>query len=57
MSTNIYGNGTTTASNGANTLVHFYDRAGIKAANATSVYAQFADAKSMPQNMGKTSKS
>lgn len=56
MSTNIYGNGTTTASNGANTIVHFYDRAGIKAANATSVYAQFADAKSMPQNMGKTFK-
>ena len=56
MSTNIYGNGTTTASNGANTITHFYDRAGIKAANAMSVYAQFADAKSMPQNMGKTFK-
>ena len=56
MATNIYGNGTTTASNGANTITHFYDRAGIKAANATSVYAQFADAKSMPQNMGKTFK-
>ena len=56
MATSIYGNGTTTASSGANTIVHFYDRAGIKAANATSVYAQFADAKSMPQNMGKTFK-
>lgn len=56
MATSIYGNGTTTASNGANTIVHFYDRAGIKAANATSVYAQFADAKSMPQQMGKTFK-
>lgn len=56
MATNIYGNGTTTASNGANTIVHFYDRAGIKAANATSIYAQFADAKTMPQNMGKTFK-
>ena len=56
MATNIYGNGTTTASNGANTIVHFYDRAGIKAANAVSVYGQFADRKSMPQKMGKTFK-
>ena len=56
MSVNIYGNGTTTASNGANTITHFYDRAGIKAANASAIYSQFADAKSMPQNMGKTFK-
>jgi len=56
MSANIYGNGTTTASNGANTIVHYYDRAGIKAANAVSVYGQFADRKSMPQKMGKTFK-
>lgn len=56
MSVNIYGNGTTTASNGANTIVHYYDRAGIKAANAVSVYSQFADRKSMPTKMGKTFK-
>lgn len=56
MATNIYGNGTTTASNGANTITHFYDRAGIKAANASAIYSQFADAKSMPQSMGKTFK-
>ena len=56
MSTNIYGNGTTTASNGANTIVHYYDRAGIKAANASAVYGQFADKKMMPQKMGKTYK-
>lgn len=56
MATNIYGNGTTTASNGDNTIVHYYDRAGIKAANATSVYGQFADRKMMPQRMGKTFK-
>ncbi len=56
MATNIYGNGTNTASNGANTIVHFYDRAGIKAANAMGVYAQFADRKSMPLKMGKTFK-
>lgn len=56
MATNIYGNGTTTASNGANTIVHFYDRMGIKAANAKSVYGQFADRKQMPTRMGKTFK-
>lgn len=56
MATNIYGNGTTTASNGANTIVHYYDRAGIRAANAVNVYSQFADRKSMPQKMGKTFK-
>lgn len=54
--TQIYGNGTTTASNGANTVVHFYDRAGIKAANAVSVYGQFASRKEMPTQMGKTFK-
>jgi N4-gp56 family major capsid protein len=56
MSTNIYGNGTNTASNGANTITHYYDKAGIKAANAVNVYSQFCDRKSMPQRMGKTFK-
>ena len=56
MATNIYGNGTSTASNGANTITHFYDRAGIKAANAVSIYSQFTNRKSMPQKMGKTFK-
>jgi N4-gp56 family major capsid protein len=54
--TNVYGNGTTTATAGANTITHFYDRAGIKAANRVEVYGQFADRKSMPLNMGKTFK-
>ena len=54
--TNVYGNGTTTATAGANTIVHYYDRAGIKAANRVNVYQQFADRKSMPLNMGKTFK-
>lgn len=53
---NIYGNGTTTASNGANTITHYYDRAGIEAANATAVYGQFIDRKSMPLRSGKTYK-
>ncbi len=54
--TNIYGNGTTTATAGANTVVHYYDKAGVKAANEINVYAQWADRKEMPLNMGKTFK-
>lgn len=53
---NIYGNGTTTATAGANTIVHYYDKAGVKAANEINVYAQWADRKEMPLNMGKTFK-
>jgi len=55
MSSNVYGNGSNSTA-GANTIVHYYDRAGIKAANRTNVYGQFADRKSMPQKMGKTFK-
>lgn len=54
--TNVYGNGTTTATAGANTIVHYYDKAGVKAANEINVYAQWADRKEMPLNMGKTFK-
>ena len=66
---NTYGNGTTTATvdgtmqNGVNkgtalgnTVTHFYDRAGVKAANRVNLYGQFADRKSMPKKMGKTFK-
>ena len=53
---NFYGNGTTTATAGANTITHFYDRAGIKAANRVNVYGQWADKRSMPTKMGKTFK-
>jgi len=64
MASNIYGNGTTTAtvdtstygSTRGNTIVHYYDRAGIKAANRVNIYGQFADRKSMPKKMGKTFK-
>jgi len=55
MTQHVYGNGTNSTS-GANTIVHFYDRAGVKAANRTNLYGQFADRKSMPQKMGKTFK-
>ena len=54
--TNVYGNGTTTATAGANTIVHYYDRAGIKAATEVNVYGQWADRKHMPLKMGKTFK-
>jgi N4-gp56 family major capsid protein len=55
MATNVYGTGANSTA-GANTIVHFYDRAGIKAANRVNVYGQFADRKSMPKKMGKTFK-
>lgn len=55
MATNFYGNGVN-SSVGENTIRHYYDRAGIKAANRVNVYQQFADRKSMPQKMGKTFK-
>jgi len=55
MATNVYGNGTNSTA-GANTITHFYDRAGIKAANRVNVYGQFADRKTMPTKMGKTFK-
>lgn len=52
----IYGDGTTTATSGENTVIHYYDRAGVKAANRVNLYGQFADRKSMPKKMGKTFK-
>lgn len=55
MATNIYGNGSNSTA-GANTVVHYYDRAGIKAANRTNVYGQFVSRKDMPTKMGKTFK-
>ena len=55
MSTNQYNSGTD-ATAGENTVVHFYDRAGVKAANRVNLYGQFSDRKSMPKKMGKTFK-
>ena len=55
MATNVYGNGLNSTA-GANTIVHFYDRAGIKAANAMNIYGQFASKKDMPTKFGKTFK-
>lgn len=41
---------------GQNTITHFYDRAGIEAANHKNVYGQFVSKKHMPLHMGKTFK-
>jgi len=54
MALNVYNGGA--SSHGQNTVVHHYDRAGVKAANAVNVYQQFADRKSMPLKKGKTYK-
>lgn len=55
MATQVYGNGAN-SSQGANSVVHYYDRAGIKAANRVNIYGQWAEKKFMPKNMGKTFK-
>jgi N4-gp56 family major capsid protein len=55
MATNVYGTGANSTA-GANTIVHYYDRAGVEAATEMNVYGQFADRKSMPTKYGKTYK-
>lgn len=55
MAQNVYGNGANSSA-GANTIVHYYDKAGVKSATEVNVYGQWADRKSMPQKMGKTFK-
>ena len=52
----IYGDGTTTATSGANTITHFYDRMGIKAATDENIFAQVASRRNMPTKYGKTYK-
>lgn len=59
MADNIYGTTdrkTGDSTHGQNTIVHYYDKAGVKAANASAVYAQFSDRRSMPLKMGTTYK-
>jgi len=55
MATNVYGTGSNSTA-GANTVTHYYDKAGVKAANEINVYTQWADRKEMPLNMGKNFK-
>ena len=55
MASQVYGTGLN-SSQGANTIVHYYDRAGIKAANRVNIYGQFASKKEMPTKYGKTFK-
>lgn len=59
MVDNVYGTtnrATGDSTHGQNTIIHYYDKAGVKAANAIAVYAQFADRRSMPLKMGTTYK-
>lgn len=56
MSDNTYSRADGNSTHGQNTIVHYYDKAGVKAANAISLYAQFADRRSMPLKMGTTYK-
>ncbi|MEE8599387.1 MAG: N4-gp56 family major capsid protein [Dehalococcoidales bacterium] len=59
MVSNVYGTtdrATGDSTHGQNTVIHYYDKAGVKAANAIAVYAQFADRRSMPMKMGTTYK-
>lgn len=56
MADNVYGDATGLSSHGQNTIIHYYDKAGVKAANAINVYAQWADRRSMPLKRGKTYK-
>lgn len=59
MADNIYGvtdRATGDSTHGQNTVIHYYDKAGVKAANAIAVYAQWADRRSMPLKMGTTYK-
>lgn len=55
MTQHVYGNGANSTS-GANTITHFYNRAGIKAANRINVFQQFASKEQMPLRHGKTFK-
>ncbi len=55
MATNFYGDGTNSSA-GPNTVIHYHDRAGVKAANEINVYGQWADRKHQPTKMGKTYK-
>lgn len=56
MPTNNYSRADGNSTHGQNTIVHYYDKAGVKAANEASVYAQFTDRESMPLKMGTTYK-
>lgn len=56
MVDNVYGGVNGASTHGQNTVIHYYDKAGVKAANTVAVYAQFADRRSMPLKMGKTYK-
>lgn len=55
MATNTYGTGSNSTA-GANTVTHYYERSGVKAATEMNVYGQWADRKNQPTKKGKTFK-
>lgn len=50
----IYGNGTTTSTSGANIRTDYQDRAAIKVAVDDLIYGRFVDSKTQKRNSGKT---
>lgn len=52
----IYGNGTTTSTNGANVRVDALIEKGIRTAKKDIIFEQLCDSRTMPLNMGKTLK-
>ncbi len=51
----VYGDGTNSSS-GANTVTHYHDRMGIKAATDENIFSQAASSRNMPKRYGKTYK-
>ena len=49
-------NAGTDSTSGANTVVHYHDRMGIKAAILENIFSQMADRRNMPKRYGKTYK-
>ena len=52
----VYGNGTTTSTNGANVRVDALIEKGIRTAKKDIIFEQLCDSRTMPMNMGKTLK-
>ena len=52
----VYGNGTTTSTNGANVRVDALIEKGIRTAKKDIIFEQLCDSRTMPLNMGKTLK-
>ena len=56
MASQIYGNGTTTSTNGANVRVDALIEKGIRTAKRDIIFEQLCDSRTLPLNHGKTLK-